>query len=188
MSDEPLALVIRPFADADLPAVRALFVQVNRDLAPPAMHAAFEAYIVRALREEIDRIPAYYAERQGGFWVCRNQDGALLGTFGFERAAEDGAAELRRMYVQPSARRRGVARAMLAHAERKRDAPVIGASCSAPRSFSKRRSPSIAAPATRRSAKSSRPPPRTRRSAAASGASISRSGCRPERPRTVYAR
>ena len=117
MRDEPLALVIRPFADADLPAVRALFVQVNRDLAPPAMHAAFEAYIVRALREEIDRIPAYYAERQGGFWVCRNQDGALLGTFGIERAADDGAVELRRMYVQPSVRRRGGARAMLARAE-----------------------------------------------------------------------
>ncbi|MFL4975922.1 MAG: GNAT family N-acetyltransferase [Microvirga sp.] len=117
MSDEPLALVIRPFADADLPAVRALFVQVNRDLAPHTMRDAFEAYIARSLREEIDRIPAYYAERQGGFWVGHDQDGALLGTFGIERAAEDGAAELRRMYVQPSARRRGVARAMLAHAE-----------------------------------------------------------------------
>ena len=117
MSDEPLALVIRPFAVADLPAVRALFVQVNRDLAPPAMPAGVEAYIVRALREEIDRIPAYYAERRGGFWVCRNQDGALESERPQERAAEDGAAELRRMYVQPSARRRGVARAMLAHAE-----------------------------------------------------------------------
>lgn len=117
MRDEPLALVIRPFVGADLPAVRALFVQVNRDLAPPAMRAAFEAYIVRSLREEIDRIPAYDAERQGGFWVSRDQDGALLGTFGIERAGDDGAAELRRMYVQPSALRRGVARAMLAHAE-----------------------------------------------------------------------
>jgi GNAT superfamily N-acetyltransferase len=117
MRDEPLALVIRPFADADLPAVRALFVQVNRDLAPPAMREAFEAYIARSLSEEIDRIPAYYGEREGGFWVSHDQDGALLGTFGIERAADDGAEELRRMYVQPSARRRGVARAMLAHAE-----------------------------------------------------------------------
>ena len=130
MRDEPLALVIRPFADADLPAVRALFVQVNRDLAPPAMRAAFEAYIVRSLREEIDRIPAYYAERQGGFWVCRDQDGALLGTFGIERAADDGrrgAAAHVRAAVGPAPRRRaGNARP---RGSGSRGAPVIGASC-----------------------------------------------------------
>jgi putative acetyltransferase len=118
MTDERLPLVIRPYEAADLSAVRAMFVQVNRDLAPPGMREAFEAYIARSLGEEVDRIPAYYAERQGGFWVAQQKDsGALAGMFGIERAADDATAELRRMYVDPSARRQSVARAMLALAE-----------------------------------------------------------------------
>ena len=47
----------------------------------------------------------------------------MVGTFGLERASDD-AMELRRMYVDPSARRRGIARQMLQFAEdecRRRD-------------------------------------------------------------------
>ena len=40
----------------------------------------------------------------------------MLVTFGLERASDD-AMELRRMYVDPSARRRGIARQMLQFAE-----------------------------------------------------------------------
>ena len=40
----------------------------------------------------------------------------MVGTFGLERAPDD-AMELRRMYVDPSARRRGIARRMLQFAE-----------------------------------------------------------------------
>jgi putative acetyltransferase len=88
---------------------------VNRELSPPGMRDAFEAYIARSLTEEIDRIPAYYAERDGGFWVAHN-DGKIAGMFGLERAAAD-AMELRRMYVDPSARRSGLGRTMLRFAE-----------------------------------------------------------------------
>ena len=107
---------IRSYTDKDGPAVRALFVRVNRDLAPEGMRPQFEAYIVQSLDEEIDHIPAYYAERGGSFWVAEDA-GTLLGMYGLERC-EENSAELRRMYVSPEARRRGVARAMLAHAER----------------------------------------------------------------------
>ena len=62
-------IIIRPFAEHDAAQVRELFITVNRLLSPPDLRDAFEAYIERALREEIDRIPAYYAERDGGFWV-----------------------------------------------------------------------------------------------------------------------
>jgi len=88
---------------------------VNRLLSPPRLREAFEAYIERALREEIDRLPAYYRERDGGFWVAVKGD-KLVGTFGLERASDD-AMELRRMYVDPSARRQGIARRMLQFAE-----------------------------------------------------------------------
>jgi GNAT superfamily N-acetyltransferase len=111
----PQAVAIRPFADPDTAQVRELFIAVNRLLSPPDLRDAFEAYIERALCEEIDRIPAYYGERDGGFWVAIRGD-KLVGTFGLERTSET-AMELRRMYVDPSARRQGIARQMLEFAE-----------------------------------------------------------------------
>src|SRR5215472_12790018 len=92
-----------------------LFITVNRLLSPPDLHDAFEAYIERALVEEINRIPAYYGERDGGFWVAVRAD-KVVGTFGLEPASDE-AMELRRMYVDPSARRQGIARQMLQFAE-----------------------------------------------------------------------
>ena len=108
-------VTIRPFEEHDAAQVRELFITVNRLLSPPHLRDAFEAYIERALREEIDRIPGYYSERDGGFWVAIAGD-KLVGTFGLERASDD-AMGLRRMYVDPCARRRGVARRMLKFAE-----------------------------------------------------------------------
>ena len=76
---------------------------------------AFEAYVERALAEEIDRITDYYSQRKDGFWVAIIDD-TLVGTFGLEHASPD-SRELRRMYVDPGARRRGIARQMLRFAE-----------------------------------------------------------------------
>ena len=108
-------VTIRPFAEHDAAHVRELFITVNRLLSPLHLRDAFEAYIETALREEIDRIPDYYGERDGGFWVAVRGD-KVVGTFGLERASDD-AMELRRMYVDPSARRQGIARRMLQFAE-----------------------------------------------------------------------
>lgn len=109
------ALEILPFDEGHAAAVRALFVEVNRLLAPAGMEGAFEAYAARSLEEEMGRVAAYYGERGGGFWVGL-RDGRLVGMFGLEPAGE-GALELRRMYVDPSARRGGIAAAMLRIAE-----------------------------------------------------------------------
>jgi GNAT superfamily N-acetyltransferase len=108
-------VTIRPFAEQDAAHVRELFITVNRLLSPPDLRDAFEVYIEHALVEEIDRISAYYAERDGCFWVAVTGD-KVVGTFGLERASDD-AMELRRMYVDPSVRRRGIARRMLQFAE-----------------------------------------------------------------------
>ena len=106
---------IRRYADADHAAVRALFVAVNRELAPPDMREAFESYIGRSLMEEIDRLSDYYTGKQGAFFVAY-EDETLAGMFGLEGLGSQ-AAELRRMYVDPAYRRHGVARMMLDHAE-----------------------------------------------------------------------
>lgn len=110
-------MLIRRYQDRDAGAVQALFVQVNRALATPPMRAAFDDYIALAVREEIGRINEYYAGARHGFWVAEDAAGALIGMFGLEPPAED-AVELRRMYVAPEMRRRGIARAMLMEAER----------------------------------------------------------------------
>jgi GNAT superfamily N-acetyltransferase len=106
---------IRDFSSDDTAAVRELFIGVNRLLASADMKEAFEIYIARSLAEEIDKIAEYYSERKGGFWVA--VDGQkIVGMFGLEPSS-DGAMELRRMYVDPDLRRRGIARTMLAFAE-----------------------------------------------------------------------
>jgi putative acetyltransferase len=110
-----LSLSILPFAPKHAPAVRELFIRVNRLLAPAAMKERFEAYIERSLGEEIDRIDDYYRARSGGFWVAVDGE-SVVGMFGLEQIAPE-AMELRRMYVDPDQRRRGIARKMLAFAE-----------------------------------------------------------------------
>jgi putative acetyltransferase len=112
----PTPIVIRPYRDDDHHAVRDLFIRINRELAPAALHDRFEAYIALALREEIDRIGDYYDPARGGsFWVA-TEGGTLVGTYGLEAGGE-GVFELRRMYVDPTRRRRGVGALLLAHAE-----------------------------------------------------------------------
>lgn len=106
---------IRAFLPADAAAVRELFIQVNRLLAPVHLAEAFEGYITRSLAEEIDRLADYYSSRSGGFWVAIDDD-EIVGMFGLE-ASGDHAMELRRMYVAHGARRRGIARKMLGFAE-----------------------------------------------------------------------
>lgn len=110
------------YAPAHAAAARALFIRVNRLLAPAELRAQLEAYIERSLVEEIDRIEDYYRDHNGGFWVAMDC-ADLLGMFGLEQIDAE-SMELRRMYVDPDQRRRGIARSMLAFAEdecRRRD-------------------------------------------------------------------
>ena len=106
---------IRPFENADALRVRALFIKVNRLLAPPHMKQAFEDYIAVSLAEEMDHVGRYYGSKKGGFWVALDGE-KVVGMFGLEPSSDD-AMELRRMYVDPDYRRRGIARKMLCFAE-----------------------------------------------------------------------
>lgn len=112
---KPGPIEIRPYRDADSEPVCVLFADVNRLLAPAELKGTFEAYIARSIEEEIGRISDYYRERDGSFWVA--VDGAdIVGMFGLERSGASDM-ELRRMYVAPAARRRGIGRLMLEFAE-----------------------------------------------------------------------
>ena len=110
-----MSVAIRRYADTDHAAVRDLFIRVNRELAPPEHHAAFESYIARSLTEEIDRLAEYYSAKRGAFFVV-HEDEAFAGMFGVEGLGT-ASAELRRMYLDKPFRGRGLARAMLDRAE-----------------------------------------------------------------------
>ena len=106
---------IRRYRDSDGEAVKDLFTAVNRLLAPSGLKDSFENYIASSIAEEIGRIPDYYREHGGSFWVATSAN-RLAGMFGLE-AVRAGEMELRRMYVDPAFRRKGIARRMLEHAE-----------------------------------------------------------------------
>ena len=106
---------IRRYRDGDHAAVRDLFIPINSELAPPTLRDAFESYLAISLRDEIDRLADYYAERQGAFFVVYDGE-KLAGVFGLERFGT-ASAELRRMYVDAAYRRRGLASMMLEFAE-----------------------------------------------------------------------
>lgn len=111
--DDPV--IIRSFEPDDAAAVRSLFITVNRLIAPPHLSVRFEAYMAVALREEIDSIARYY-DAQGGQFFVATVAGEVIGMFGLEQAGPD-AADLRRMYVDPRFRGRGIGRDLLARAE-----------------------------------------------------------------------
>lgn len=115
---------IRPYQDSDEEMVLHLFKVVNRLLAPADLKNRFEDYIASSIEEEIGRIRDYYREHEGSFWVavCGTR---LAGMFGLETAGNS-AMELRRMYVDPTFRRQGIARQMLHFAEEHCRAQSIG--------------------------------------------------------------
>jgi GNAT superfamily N-acetyltransferase len=110
-----VTLEFHRYRDSDHAAVRRLFISINRELARPDLRDAFESYVAVSLRDEIDRLAKYYAERQGAFFVVHDGE-KLAGVFGLERIGAQ-SAELRRMYVDAAYRRRGLARRMLDYAE-----------------------------------------------------------------------
>src|SRR3954471_25044693 len=59
-SERDAIVLIRRYEHRDAASVRALFVRVNQDLAPPGLRDQFDAYVAIALRDEIERIPDYY--------------------------------------------------------------------------------------------------------------------------------
>ena len=109
-------LIIRPYRPDDQDRVETIFIDWNRHIAGPDNAAAFEAYIRRALDEEILHIPDFYQKVTGsGFWVA-DLAGAVVGMAGIERL-NDAEAEVRRMYVDTHHRRRGIGVRLLSHVE-----------------------------------------------------------------------
>ncbi len=113
-SEKPIT--IRAYEDADYDQVVALFVRVNRELAPANLHERFERYISMAINGELRQLQDIFSEtRRNAFWVVEI-DQQIVGMFGIE-SSDKNSTELRRMYLDRRYRGRGIAQRMLQSAE-----------------------------------------------------------------------
>jgi ribosomal protein S18 acetylase RimI-like enzyme len=80
------------------------------------VHAHLELHSVEpaGIQRVVDALPSPYVPPTGELWVAYEGDDPL-GCAAFQTIAPD-TAELKRVFVRPEARRRGVARALMVHA------------------------------------------------------------------------
>ncbi|WP_428673790.1 GNAT family N-acetyltransferase [Roseibium sp.] len=90
---------------ADLDAVRTLFRAYVDWLGIDLSYQGFE--------EELAGLPGKYARPQGALFLARATDGAVLGCAGFRPFGPGGACEMKRLYVLPEGRGRGVGAALV---------------------------------------------------------------------------
>jgi GNAT superfamily N-acetyltransferase len=109
-------VMIRAYDTADYDQVVALFIRINRELAPDHMREQFEQYIATVIDGELKQLSDIFsAARRNAFWVVE-ADSRIVGMFGIE-ACDAERTELRRMYLDKPYRGRGIAQRMLACAE-----------------------------------------------------------------------
>lgn len=114
-------ITIRQFRAEDAEAVRDLFAHAQDDFADSYLHneadrEGFREYLDGALTHDLAHVEQSYLQRRASnFWIAE-MDGEPVGCIGAYRR-DDEEAEIRRLAVDRSARRRGVASQLLDHAE-----------------------------------------------------------------------
>lgn len=99
-TDEP-EFTVRLVAARDVPAVVALVRDVLAEF-------GLRYGVGSDTDVELEGLPASYVDRGGAFWVAFDAGGELAGTCGVFPEEEPGTFELRKMYVRPFARGRGL--------------------------------------------------------------------------------
>lgn len=114
-------ITIRQFRSDDADAVRDLFLHAQDDFAEsylhnPADREGFHEYLDGALTHDLAHVEQSYLQRPGSnFWIAE-MDGKTVGCIGAYHR-DDEEAEIRRLAVDRSARRQGVASELLDEAE-----------------------------------------------------------------------
>ncbi len=98
---------LREVEERDVPPLAVLVREVLGEF-------GLEFGVGSATDEEVLRLPSSYVDRGGAFWIAEDEQG-LLGSCGIF-PLEPAIFELRKMYVHPRARGRGVGRALLVRA------------------------------------------------------------------------
>lgn len=106
MTSSPTFAVTRVDTEADLQPVRALFRAYVDWLGIDLSYQGFE--------EELSGLPGKYAPPKGALFLARDPDGTVLGCVGLRPFGNDGSCEMKRLYVLPAGRGRGVGAALVA--------------------------------------------------------------------------
>ncbi|PVB61055.1 GNAT family N-acetyltransferase [Labrenzia sp. 011] len=89
----------------DLDVVKSLFRAYVDWLAIDLSYQGFE--------EELAGMPGKYAPPSGALYLAKDRDGSSLGCVGLRPFARQGCCEMKRLYVLPAGRGRGVGRALI---------------------------------------------------------------------------
>jgi len=89
----------------DLETVKSLFRAYVDWLGIDLSYQGFE--------EELAGMPGKYAGPSGALYLAKEPDGSSLGCVGLRPLGEDGACEMKRLYVLPAGRGRGVGGALV---------------------------------------------------------------------------
>ncbi len=111
---------IRQFHPDDGDAVRGLYRRTHLAAAQSGLTATqlqeFRAFIDQSVADDLADVAGSYLRRPGSdFWVAE-QDGKIVGCVGVYRH-DDGQVELRRLVVDPTIQRQGLASRLMAQAE-----------------------------------------------------------------------
>jgi len=106
MNSSTTFAVTRVDTEADLQPIRALFRAYVDWLGIDLSYQGFE--------EELSGLPGKYAPPKGALFLARDPDGAVLGCVGLRPFGNDGSCEMKRLYVLPEGRGRGVGAALVA--------------------------------------------------------------------------
>ncbi len=93
-------------APSDMESVRALFREYEKSIGAGA------AQCFADFEQELARLPGDCAAPGGGILLARDQTGAAVGVVAFHRV-EPGVAEIKRLYLRPDFRGRGLGRRMM---------------------------------------------------------------------------
>jgi GNAT superfamily N-acetyltransferase len=94
-------------------------VETEEDLAH--VRRLFRAYVdwlgidlsYQGFEEELAGLPGKYAPPEGALFLGKDCEGAILGCVGLRAFGEDGACEMKRLYVLPEGRGQGVGGALV---------------------------------------------------------------------------
>ncbi|POF31733.1 GNAT family N-acetyltransferase [Roseibium marinum] len=94
-------------------------VETAEDL--DVVKSLFRAYVdwlgidlsYQGFEEELAGMPGKYSRPSGGLYLAKDPDGSSLGCVGLRPFADKGACEMKRLYVLPAGRGRGVGGALI---------------------------------------------------------------------------